>query len=799
MTPDRSQELFAAEIAADLLDLPPQARETALAALPHTLADRVRAMIRCHDLAPGFLDDPLISEHSAEDHDYGLPAGVSVGRYRLVRLLGRGGMADVYEALQPGLNGADRPVALKLLRPGQRPAEVSRRFRREVSTIAALDHPGICKLLDTGVFSTDEGPREFCVLELIHGRPITEHANERGLDVRERLRLFLHVCDAIEHAHFSGVMHRDIKPANILISADGRPKVLDFGIARILHETTDSVTATGPGGPLGTPGYMSPEQLLPGPAKVDLRTDVYSLGAVLYELLAGRPPHDPTAESLPAFARRVTEEDPPPLSRFGPHLKGDLSAIVAAALRRDRDKRYPTVQALAGDIRAFLESRPISARANDTRYVLYRFLRRHRAVCAVAAVALLSIVVGGAGFAWQAAAARKAASEARAAAALADVRTEHLQKIANAVIDDLYLSVMSIPGSTKSLRIILDQIAGKLDEVYLTGRSDPDLRAVIIETYRRLATVVGSPGHPGDFKFDEARLLLTRIKSMAQSMCSEFPDHLGARLALSNILFSEAFLFSNAADIVAGLRESLALRRSVFGVNPDHPKCLNSLAHVLHCLGKFLPPSAAEPLIAESIDLFSLLVARHPDDPGWLVSLGIAHHEMSRVLAADTASSSFFADQASACLDAARDIHLARGEDPFNFDSISRHRAGCFIVQARVLWALQDPQAARLACGRALDLVDRSFMADPNNLMRRRDLGRILTEAAHLHLVIARRSAQPDPWLSEARLLSDRACIVLALFERGPSTPHELMQDLLASLEVADAIDGEQNATSTGP
>lgn len=347
--------------------------------------------------------------------------GRVIGSYRVLRRLSRGGMGDVYRAERA--DGAyDAAVAVKLLRAGVDAETLAARFRRERQILARLNHPNIARLLDGGS-SADGIP--YLVMELVDGESLIAYADGHGLDLDARLDLFATVCDAVAYAHRNLVVHRDLKPANILVTADGTVKLLDFGIGKLLEDDGDAgLTRTGLL-PM-TPAYAAPEQVLGEP--VTTATDAYALGVVLYELLTGSRPHDRDTRPLTALAgaveTEVTTRPSETLRRRGGDsrtqrtaraLRGDLDTIVLAALRRRPERRYPSADALAEDLRRYREGRPIRARPDTAGYRARKFLRRHRLGVAAAGLVVLALTTGLTAALWQA---REARDEARRAAAV---------------------------------------------------------------------------------------------------------------------------------------------------------------------------------------------------------------------------------------------------------------------------------------------------------------------------------------------------------------------------------------------
>jgi tetratricopeptide (TPR) repeat protein len=313
--------------------------------------------------------------------------GRRVGPYLVEQRVGDGGMGTVYRALRQG--DYRQQVALKVIRPGLDSGELLRRFRTERQVLAELAHPHVARLLDGG--STPDG-RPYFVMEYIDGQPLDRFCEARRLSTAERVRLLLAVCGAVGYAHGRGVLHRDLKPDNVLVTADGTPKVTDFGLAKRL-EGAPAEAATQTGAVMGTPSYMAPEQAGGRSREVGPATDVYALGAILYELLTGRPPF--RAETPLDTLLQVLETGPVPPGRLHPGLARDLETICLKCLHKEPARRYPTVAALAEDLRRFLAGEPIRARPAGRAERLWRWVRRHPARAAAAACALAALVIAG--------------------------------------------------------------------------------------------------------------------------------------------------------------------------------------------------------------------------------------------------------------------------------------------------------------------------------------------------------------------------------------------------------------------
>jgi WD40 repeat protein len=324
--------------------------------------------------------------------------GRRIGRYTVVRLIGRGGMGCVFEARQ---EQPARAVALKILQPGFSAPSALARFRLEPEVLGRLQHPNIAQVFEAGVHEDELGIVPYFAMEFIpKAQPLFKYADTHELTTRRRLELFAKVCDAVHHGHQKGVIHRDLKPANILVGADGEPKVIDFGVARASDSDILLTTqCTQLGDLVGTVHYMSPEQCDGDSGAIDTRSDVYSLGVVLYELLTGTAPYDTTGTTVYAAIRAIKDAAPRRPSRINRRLRGDIEVVLLKALEKDRARRYPSVADFGADIRSVIQHEPIRARAPSLLYVLAKYVRRNRwktaaiAAALIGAIAILGVLV----------------------------------------------------------------------------------------------------------------------------------------------------------------------------------------------------------------------------------------------------------------------------------------------------------------------------------------------------------------------------------------------------------------------
>ncbi len=445
-------------------------------------------------------------------------AGRRIGPYLVEDEIGHGGMGEVFAALRAD-GTYEKKVALKLVRSGYDTALLLERFRNERQILASLDHPNIARLLDGG--TTDDGI-PYLVMELVEGQPIDAYCDARKLTVTERVQLFGQVCGAVQYAHQHLVIHRDIKPSNILVTQEGTPKLLDFGIAKLLDASgATEATVLRP----MTPEYASPEQLRGEP--ITTATDVYSLGVVLYQLLTGRSPYRVDKRTAGKLAEAITQDEPErpsasvertesvlqdgalreltaetvsrtrEVSPLGlqRRLRGDLDFVLLKALRKEPALRYASVEHFAGDLRNHLEGIPVSARKGTWIYRTVKFTRRHKAGVAAAALVLITLVTGVA----------ITVREARIAEAnrrRAEARFNDVRKLANSLIFEVHDSIANLPGATQALQLILQRSLEYLDRLSTESGNEPSLLRELATAYSRIGSLQGNPQDPnlGDTK-----------------------------------------------------------------------------------------------------------------------------------------------------------------------------------------------------------------------------------------------------------------------------------------------------------
>ncbi|MHC4066592.1 MAG: serine/threonine protein kinase, partial [Planctomycetota bacterium] len=659
MTPEQMQRAY--ELFEQALQRPPEERSGFLAEACGNDAElraEVESLLEQDSRVPDDFMQPPESEPrltgSISEISYDPLIDTRVGSFHIKRVIASGGMGTVYEAVQ------DRPhrtVALKIIKLGMDTREVVGRFESEREALAMMNHSSIAQVFDAG--ATEQG-RPYFVMEYVPGVPITEHCDRHKLDIEQRLKLFTQVCDAVQHAHQKGIIHRDLKPSNILVAYEGQqavPKIIDLGVAKALNRRLSERTIfTEQGQLIGTPEYMSPEQAEMSGQDIDTRADVYSLGVLLYELLTGSLPFDPKTLRRAGFAeiqRIIREVEPPKPStklaslfttatptgtdlaarrRSEPktllrRLRGDLDWIVMRCLDKDRVRRYETADALAMEVRRYLNHEPVSAGPPSAAYRVRKFARRNRGPVVAAGLltlALLAGLIGTTTFALREAHQRKLAEEseqeARDNEAIALRRADETRRVAEFQakmlkgIDAQTMGQMILQELRNDVRAGLERTRFVGDDGRMRKRTADEVAAALTEFDASVA-----PANPADV----ARQVL--VVTMLAPAVSAISEQFGDQPAVQGYLLDELGVIHASLgqyDLAEPLmRQGLNLQRRLYGnEHPGVATSLNNLATLLHEKGEY---AAAEPLYREALALRrKMLGDEHPHVATSMTTLG---------------------------------------------------------------------------------------------------------------------------------------------------------------------------------
>ncbi len=648
------------EILSDLLDAPPAKREAMADRLCEGNAELRAELQTMLDLLP-----------EAEDYFGGIEAyttgtesdlaGRRVGAYRILARIGSGGMGSVYRAERAD-GEFEGHVAIKFVSPLFAGPGYRRRFQIEKQALAGLRHAHIAQLLDAGL--SEEG-LPYLVMELVNGVPIDSYCNQHGLDIGERIRLFLEVCDAVQYAHQNLIVHRDIKPANVLVTEDGKAKLLDFGIAKVIGEAAAQMTL--PQDRLMTLAYSSPEQVRGDP--ISTTSDTYSLGLLLYELLSGKAVIQSAGANLTETIHRVCEWDPPPPShaaatpRLRKELRGDLDNIILKAIRKEPASRYASASDLASDLRNYLEGRPVAAHSPTPWYRMRKFVRRNRVAVAVGALAVAAVITATASVWVQARIAererraavaatriaeqhradaqasraaalvqrqvavdqREAAEQSHEAAEtqrrLAEERFQQVRQLANSVLFN-YQAQLAVSGGETELRsrMAKDSLA-YLDRLAAQKNADHTLLLEIARGYIQMGELLGLPNRPNLGDREGARRTFEKAHTILAGIVRSDPKSNAAEMALATTSCMMTDLDKQWAPQCLSRWEKLAKE------NPRNDQVQRDLAsaYIILANANVFDAERSFDYRVRALELHTKLLERRPEDLATMRNIALAH------------------------------------------------------------------------------------------------------------------------------------------------------------------------------
>jgi tetratricopeptide (TPR) repeat protein len=734
--------------------------------------------------------------------------GARLGPWRVEREIGHGGMGAVYLAVRDD-EQFDQRAAIKLIKLGLDTNELLERFRRERQILATLDHPNIARLIDGG--STPDG-RPYLVMEYVEGQSVSAWRREHNPSIEDCCHLFLQVCDAISHAHAKLVVHSDLKPANVLITASGAPKLLDFGVAKLLSPDAgnDLTLTVGAARPL-TPEYASPEQVLGGP--VTTATDVYSLGAVLYELLTGSRAHRITSASAAEVERAICETPIPRLSeavdpalssaaRLRRRLGGDLENIVQMAMRKEPERRYASVEQLAADVRRYLEGRPVMARKDSLGYRAGKFLRRHRWGLLAGGLSVASLVTGtvlAISEARRADAARRVAEAQRAVAEQArqtaerehssaeqarstavsearlardeqqraEQRLDELVGLANHSLFDIHSQIEMLPGATDARRKIVGTTLQYLEELEKDAAGDERLRMAVGAGYLKLAQVQGDPfgaslrDFPGALRsYRKAEDLVTPLYRAHPGDPRMLTTWIDIRLGAGRTMTASG----KADEAVRVLTETLPAAQVLARLRPDDPPALESEVMVMGALARATNEHDARAALVwarKALAATTRLAERFPRDENIAQELSDAHSDVATYM-------TYLGELKEGLAEYELALPIRERLAAANPNDVNRRRT-LMLAYAHVATLQGSPgqgntgefEAARKNYAKAVAIAERMAAADPKNRTAQYDLAAVLLRAGMIEV-------PPSGLAQSLELLRRAASISEALAQSSP-------------------------------
>ncbi|MEW6127906.1 MAG: protein kinase [Acidobacteriota bacterium] len=721
------------------------------------LKQEVEELLAMNEEADDFIEAPAFRppDDFITKKDEAVFEGRRLGNYQIIREIGHGGMGAVYLATRADDQYKKR-VAIKLIRGGADNEFIRRRFLSERQILASLDHPNIAKLLDGG--TTEEGI-PYLVMDYIEGLPIDDYCDRNKLTTAERVRLFRTVCSAVHYAHQNLVIHRDLKPGNILVSQDGTPHLLDFGIAKLLNPALSNLTLDLTAGPMGpmTPEYASPEQVRGEPLTTS--SDIYSLGVVLYELLTGhrpyqfqsRVPHviaqviceqepekpstvinrietnpyaiDTELSLTPESVSRTREGQPDKLRR---RLQGDLDNIVLMAMRKEPQRRYASVEQLSEDLRRHLEGLPVIARKPTFSYRALKFVNRNKVGVAAAALVILAIIAGVVATLWQ-------ARIARLQKIRAEQRFNDVRQLANSFMFEIHDQIENLPGSTPARKLLVSKALNYLDSLAGESHDDATLQRELATAYQKVGDIQGNPynanlGDPDGALDSYRKSLMIRERLFALAADDQA---IGIELATSYHRVGDIYQMNHQlTEAKEQYQKAFEIAETLNKKAPDKPEILQLISSSLEQIGEATARGGnmEEGLASmkKALVISESLYAKDPDNWQMRRRLAITHRLMSTWLFDS-------GDKTGALQSSLKAIELLESvaRDSPNNARAQRELGVAYNGIGDTYWYSGDITKALEAYQKALKLREQLSQTDPANVQLLRDFANSLSNVGY--------------------------------------------------------------------
>lgn len=710
------------KIFSTVVDLPKEKRFDVLAQeTDEEIRIQVEKLLEAHETAENFIDKPLLIEQQVvEDTTVDPLIGKQIKDYLILERIGTGGMGAVY--LAERLNSDfKQKVALKIIKRGMDSEAILKRFAIERKILSTLKHPNIAQLLDGGI-STDGLP--FFVMEYIEGQTLIQYCQQNNLSLKDRLKLFQQICAAVEYAHRNLIIHRDLKPSNVLVTNDGVPKLLDFGVSKLLSDPETEITLTQ--NRVFTPEYASPEQILD--KNVTTATDIYSLGIILYELLSGHRPYQTKGKPLDEIIKIVCDskvtKPSEATTKFYPSetrnlnlfiqdskiISGDLDNITLKTINKEPAERYGTVQQLTEDIERYLNGFPVIARPQTATYRFGKYIKRHKVGVLAAALVLVSLIGGISVASWQ-------AIEARREREKAEQRFNDVRSLAKTVMFDLNKAIEEVPGSIAARELLVKKSLEYLDKLAAENQQDTSLQMELAEGYDQIANIQGGSGSNHLGQRESALESYQKSLAIKERLVVIEPQNINFRQQFGVSYFNTAKIYYVQANMPESLKmaqKSVDILQTLFQENPQDSGIKYSLTNALLLKEVVLSQTGnieeSSQITKEVLKMAEELANENPSVNN-LQTLANALNNYASFLV------NFKKDNDEALKSYQRSFEIRKqllDKDPNNI-SYQKDVATCYLNMTYIFYYKEDYQSALKNCRQALEILEKLKIQDSQN------------------------------------------------------------------------------------
>lgn len=754
------------EVFNQTLDLSEAERNDLLSNCDETIRSEVLELLKSHSEAQNFISQPAVIEFGLSEDQF---IGKKIGEYQIIKEIGAGGMGKVYLAEREGF---EQKFALKIIKRGMDTEAVLRRFVRERQILSRLEHSNIARLLNVG--STTDG-LPFFVMEFIEGEPITKFCESQQLSINERLEVFQKVCSAVSYAHQNLIVHRDIKPSNILVTSDGNPKLLDFGIAKLLN--SEDIEATATQARILTPEYASPEQINNLP--ITTATDVYSLGVVLYEILSGQRPASSSSNRWSGGRKTAKNNDdtqivtnPQSKIRSPKSLNGDVYNIVQKSIREEPERRYQSVQEFSEDIRRYLSGLPVAATADSTFYRFSKFIGRHKqGVIVSTLVGLLILAISGIAI-WQGIIANREREKS-------EKRFEQVRKLANIVLFEYHDGIAQLPGATAMREKMVKDSLEFLDNLSAETIDNLELQRDMVKAYRKVGDIQGAFDTGNVGKTNDSVASYEKALTIQQKIVERNPENIEDRISLANLSIDIGILTSTIGDLQRSennFQKSLSLFTDLQNEAANNVKVQSGLARTYWSIASLQTSqnnlNGSLENYAKAVEIYQKLSIVEPNNPRHSRNIALTNKNIGSVLQLLGEN-----EKALQHFQTSLKIDLENAKKNQNDVSAQLDLSFTYGTIASALRIMKDFAGAIENHQKALEIREKIFAADSKNVFAENALASGYQEFGRTYLIYQKYS-EAEKYFTKSQTIYQK----MAEFDAGNNTKRLKIAENLALL-----------------